>query len=228
LAQGTSAEQTFAMPAECKPTLVNGTIFKEWTATYGEFKGLLKPAKPPMGCSQPDWSETLQKWLIVQFFVACVAHPLTVVLYALAALLGGGDVVAAITGNIVGVLWGIVSAFLTAWLGWFMLIKRQPYCCCVLILWFENWTYTHLLFGIFTLLNGVQFLLFGVRALLSSMDTMAADFVGFIFNVAATAMFVIIAITQIYVGRAAVGVGQKIAGITLPAVTAGKGEGEQA
>lgn len=151
-------------------------------------------------------------------------HPLTVVLYALAALLGGGDVVAAITGNIVGVLWGILSAFLTAWLGWFMLIKRQPYCCCLCILWFENWTYTHLLFGLFIVFNGVQFVLLGVRALLSSMDTMDSNFVGFIFNVAATAMSVIIAITQIYVGRAAVGVGQKIAGITLPAVTAGKGE----
>jgi hypothetical protein len=215
-----------ADPTKCKVNVINGVIVNEWTGTFGEFKGLLKPAKPPMGCSQSDWKGTLQKWLITQFFVAVLVFPVQIVLYAVAAVLSGGDVVAIITGNIVSIIVGILVAFILAWVGWFMLLKREKSCCCCCILWFEDWKYMHLVFGILTTLNGISQLLNAVQALLAALELMGTNGLMYFILYAIAAGFVAIyAITQIYVGRAAIGLGQEIAGVALP-LPEGKGAEE--
>ena len=53
--------------AECKTSIINGKIVSEWTGSFGEFKGLCKPAMPPF--SGLDSTEALTKWLVAQMWV---------------------------------------------------------------------------------------------------------------------------------------------------------------
>lgn len=222
-----------ADPTKCKINVMSPAVISEWTGSFGEFKGLLKMAKPPMGCSQSDWKDTLEKWLIAQFFVASLVFPLQLGCYILAAILAGyaSIITDIITQNLGGILGGIFGAFFTAWLGWFMLIKRQPNCFCCLIIWVEDWKFQHLLFGIVTILNGAQQLYNAVLApgglldVFKLMDAMGMVYV--ILYIVATVLVAIYAITQIYVGRAALGMGQEISGVKLPVPGDTVGAGEE-
>jgi len=211
----------------CKINVLNGAIISEWTGTFGEFKGLLKPAKPSFGCSSSDWKDTLQKWLIVQFFVSCFVFPAQLVLYIVAYISAGAPVGDVISAYLSPIITGVISAFLTAWLGWFMLVKREPNCCCFCIIWIENWKLQHLVFGILTALSGLSQLGNAVNALLGALDVMAGMGMVYVLMFAiAAGLTAIVAICQIYVGRAAIGLGQEIAGVNLtpPSVPGKAGE----
>jgi uncharacterized membrane protein len=214
-----------ADPTKCEVKIINGGVISEWTATFAEFKGLIKWSKPPMGCKQDNWKETMQKWLIVQFFVAAIVFPVQIVLYALAALLSGLDFVTPITSNLVGAVIGILVAFISAWVGWFMLIKREPNCCCCCICYIEGWKFQHLLYGLVMMLNGVSQILNAVNLLLAALDLMTANgAVYVVFYAVATALVAIYGITNLYLGMAAARYGAELAGVKLPEVPETKAE----
>lgn len=219
-----------ADPTKCKINVLNGTIISEWTGTFGEFKGLVKPEKPATACTQSDYKAMLQQWLIAQLVCACIVFPLQMVIYIVAAVVSGGspgDVISAYLGS---VIWGVIGAFLSAWLGWFMLIKRQPNCCCCCIIWIEDWKFQHLVFGLFSVFNGLSQLMNAINGLLAALDLMSG--LGMLYVICylvVAVLMAVYAICQIYVGRAAVGMGQEIAGVNLPTPTVpGKDSGEAA
>lgn len=216
-----------ADPAGCKIQIINGEIFKEWTATFGEFKGLLKPAKPSMACTQSDWKAMLTQWLIFQCIMAMVCFPLRFIVGLVGAVVGGGDISLVLVPGIIAMVQNVITAFILGWVGWFMMIKREPNCCCLCIIWFEGWKYQHLLYGIITILNGAQALLNAVQALLSAITNY--PFLWMIFVVVECVLVAIFAITQLYVGRAACGLGQEISGVKMGGEGVGKaGDAEEA
>jgi uncharacterized membrane protein len=214
-----------ADPTKCAVKVINGAVISEWTATFAEFKGLIKWSRPPMGCTQPDWKETMQKWLIIQFFVAALVFPAQILLYAVAALVSGLDFVTPITSNLVGAVIGILVAFISAWVGWFMLIKREPNCCCCCICYIEGWKFQHLLYGLVMMLNGVSQILNAVNLLLAALDLMTAlGPLYVVFYAVATALVAIYGITNLYLGVAAARYGAQVSGVKLPEVPETKPE----
>jgi hypothetical protein len=216
-----------ADPTKCKVNVVNGAIISEWTGSFAEFKGKVKPEKPDTACTQSDWKNMLEKWLIAQFVCACIIFPAQLVLYIVAAVLGGGSIGDVISTYIGTIVFGIIGAFITAWVGWFMMIKRQPNCCCICIFWIEDWKYQHLLFGIYCVLNGCSQLWNAINAALSSLDYM--DALGPVYVLLwflAAALVAIYAVCLIYVGRAALGLGQEISGASLPSAPSVPGKAE--
>jgi hypothetical protein len=223
-----------ADPTKCKINVMSPAVISDWIGTFGEFKKLLKCAKPPMGCSQSDWKDTLEKWLIAQFFLASLVFPLQLGCYIIAAVTAGlptSMITELITQNLGTILGGIIGAFFTSWLGWFMMIKRQPNCCCCLIIYLDDWKFQHLLFGLVMVLNGAGQLYNvllapgGLLDVLKLMDAMGMLYV--ILYIVATVLVAIFAITQIYVGRAALGMGQEISGVKLPVPGDTVGAGEE-
>jgi len=225
-----------ADPTKCKINVMSPAVITQWTGSFGEFKKLLKMEKPPMGCSQSDWKDTLQKWLIAQFFVACLVFPLQLLCYVIASLSAGADfgfvlenfiLTTRVLSNTLG---GIFGAFFLSWFGWYMFIKRQPSCLCCFIMWVEDWKFQHLLFGfvmtgigIYHLYNAVDML----TAVVPLGQIFSLPIVPLIMYILATVLTAIFAITQIYVGRAALGMGQEIAGVKLPVPnTVGAGDSE--
>merc|ERR1719487_146830 len=135
---------------ECKTSIINPGIIKEWIGSLGEFKGQIKPGMPP--CSGLDQTEALTKWLVAQMWVGIFA---AVVNFVLGVLM--------LTMPIVGLIQGILFAFIGAWVSWFMFCKREPSCCCFCIVIVEGWKQMHLVYGILMILQAVSMILSTVQ-----------------------------------------------------------------
>jgi hypothetical protein len=214
-----------ADPTKCAIKCMGCGVIKQWCGSFGEFKTLIKCSSPPLGCKQADWKEALQKWLIIQFFVAALVFPLQILCYVLAAILADLDFVAPITTNLVSVIVGIFVAFISAWVGWFMLIKRDPSCCCCFIAYVEGWKFQHMLYGLLMMVNGVSQILNAVNLLLAALDVMSVLGVPYVvlYGVS-TALVAIYGITNLYVGVAATRYGAQLAGVKLPEVPEDKAD----
>merc|ERR1719389_765167 len=111
-----------------------------------------------------DKTESLTKWLVAQMGVGILAAVVNFVLGVLMA-----------TMPIVGLVQGIISAFLGAWLSWFMFCKREPSCCCFCIIIVEGWKQMHLVYGILMLLQAVVSILSSVNQFYYIMSTSGID-----------------------------------------------------
>jgi len=165
----------------------------------------LKPAMPPFsGLDQP---EALTKWLIMQFWVGLIAHTVNFVLNFLNGFMLIGPLIS-----------GILGAFIVSWVSWFMLVKREPSCCCFCIIIFENWNLQHLVYGVLMLLYGIQWSLQALNAVQAAMLLPGGvSSMGFIYSVISFAIMVLYSITFLFIGISAVKIGGKKAGVELPA-----------
>jgi len=190
---------------EMKVSIINGKIINEWVGSFGEFKGNLKPAMPPFsGLDQP---EALTKWLIMQFWVGLIAHTVNFVLNFLNGFMLIGPLIS-----------GILGAFIVSWVSWFMLVKREPSCCCFCIIIIENWNLQHLVYGVLMLLYGIQWSLQALNAVQAAMLLPGGvSSMGFIYSVISFAIMVLYSITFLFIGISAVKIGGKKAGVELPA-----------
>lgn len=188
---------------DCKTSVISGAIIKEWTGTFGEFKGQCKPGMPPF--SGLDKTESLTKWLVAQMWVGILA---AVVNFVLGVLMS--------TMPIVGLVQGIISAFLGAWLSWFMFCKREPSCCCFCIIIVEGWKQMHLVYGILMLLQAVSMILSTVQWFLALMNTPGIDSMYVIYSGITLAITILYNITWFFIGLSAVKIGAKKAGVDLP------------
>jgi len=184
-------------------SIINGKIINEWVGSFGEFKGLLKPAMPP--CSGLDQPETLTKWLTMQFWVGLIAHTVNFVLNFLNGFM--------LIGNLIS---GILGAFIVSWVSWFMLVKREPSCCCFCIIIIENWNLQHLVYGVLMLLYGIQWSLQALNLLLAALPGGVTS-MAFIYCAISFAVMVLYSITFLFIGISATKIGSKKAGVELPA-----------
>jgi hypothetical protein len=192
---------------ECKTSIINPGIVKEWCATKGEFMGMLKPAMPPFsGLDQP---EALGKWLVIQAWLGILS---AVVGFVMGILSVGSF-------GIVGLIQGIVIAILGAWLSWFMLVKREPSCCCICIVVIENWKQMHLVYGLLVILQAV-FMVFTVirsfMAILTPVGGVSAPLMVVVYSAISLGMAILYNITWFFIGLSATKIGAKKAGVELP------------
>jgi len=190
--------------AECKTSIINGKIVSEWTGSFGEFKGLCKPAMPPF--SGLDSTEALTKWLVAQMWVGIFVAVVNFVLNFL------------IQGNffIVGLVQAILVAFIGAWVSWFMFCKREPSCCCFCIVIVEGWKQMHLVYGILMLLQAVLSIFRVVLTFMDIMNAVEVNTTSLILGGISLAITILYNITWFFIGLSATKIGAKKAGVELP------------
>jgi hypothetical protein len=187
--------------AECKTSIINGKIVSEWTGSFGEFKGLCKPAMPPF--SGLDQTEALTKWLVAQMWVGILVAVVNFVLSFLQGFM-----------PIVGLIQAILVAFIGAWVSWFMFCKREPSCCCFCIVIVEGWKQMHLVYGILMILQAVLSILNVVSAFMTILSAGNATYL--IYGGISLAITILYNITWFFIGLSATKIGAKKAGVELP------------
>lgn len=194
---------------ECKTKIISPKIIKDWIASLGEFKGQLKPKKPP--CSEFDKTETLAKWLVIQMWVGILSAGVG---FGMGFLSGG-------TLDFVGVVQRILTAFIGAWISWFMFCKREPSCCCCCLFIVEGWKHMHLIYGLLMMLQAVLMIVQVAQVFLLVLQ--AGDQTLLMYSAVTLAMTILHNITWFFIGLSAAKIGAKKAGVEVPE-TVGKAE----
>jgi hypothetical protein len=189
--------------AECKKEIVSGKDVNEFLGSFGEFKGLLKPGMPPF--KGLDNKDALSKWLQTQFWIGILAHTINFVLIML-------NTTKMAIGGLIG---GIIGAFIGAWFSWFMLIKREPNCCCIFVFVITGWKQMYLVYGLLMMFYGAYNILMAVLGLLDALNP-AAGPTALIYNAISVAVMSLYAITWFFIGLTATKMGAKMAGVELP------------
>jgi len=189
---------------ECKTSIISPAIIKEWLGTLSEFLGMLKPKMPP--CSGLDQPEALGKWLVIQAWLGILS---AVVGFVMGILSAGSF-------GIVGLIQGIIIAIVGAWVSWFMLVKREPSCCCLCIVVIENWKQMHLVYGILVILQAVFMVINVIRTFLALLNLPAVDSMVLVYSGISLGMTILYNITWFFIGLSATKIGAKKAGVEIP------------
>jgi len=203
---------------ECKPQVITMPMINEWTATFAEFKGVAKPGPPPF--SGFDTKETLTKWLVLQMCVGIIAGIVNCVMNILNGYMGAG---------IQGLIQGVCISFILAWVSWFMLVKREPNCCCFCIIVIEGWKLQHLVYGVLMMLQALSTIGASVNMFLAVLSPAAGVTQGpmaLVFQGVSLGVTIAHQITWFFIAWSAIKIGGKMAGVEIPDPSAAVGKGE--
>jgi hypothetical protein len=203
----------------CNIKVFDVPIIKEFFASFKDFLPIA--FKPGVGKPTED-PAVLQKNLVAAMWVIIIGHAFNIVYWTLAK------------DPVQGVYLFVANsalALLYPWLTWFAYVKREPNCFFFLIICVEDWKFQHLLWGVFSLLFGVQNAMQGVRGLLASVKLLSGvnaapltAVFGFIFS----GIVFVGACIMILVAVSLIKIGGKKAGIEIPDPAAAVGKTEEA
>jgi hypothetical protein len=177
-------------------------ILKEWIGTSGEFFKVC--AGPGLGAPSDD-PKVLTKWLVSSMYVLIITYLVNIGYF----VLGGGGIV----GGLIAFVQYAITAFIQTWVFWYAFAKREPPCCCLLVVCIEDWKPMHLIMGVLLVLSGVLQAINSVLALLTmlaNMTTAAMVYAVFV------AFYCLYAVTLCGVGLCLVKIGGKKAGVDVP------------